>query len=195
MAEVKEDLELIGQAHNSKITRQIGAARGIWERYTHRAAVPQQWVFIVESEFAREGGQTLVGTAGAGRAQTESLVACRRVLELPMVPFVSVDGVQYKDCIEDAYVAAVVDDDYTVEPDANMGRLIWSNDKALPAFRRIVYTSGYDAGEMPAEYQETLLKLVVFLFENRGDVESKLPTSLMSELKGQGTGTNVGYWS
>lgn len=196
VAEAKEELELIGQAHDSKIARKISAARSIWERYTGRAAVPQQWVFVIESELAREGGRTLVGSAGAGSAQVESRIACRHTVELPKVPFVSVDKVESKDAIDEDYTEPTVDQDYRIDPQANMGRLIWNLDAALPSFRRITYTAGYNPGELPAEYQETILKLTVFGFENRGDIESKLPTSLVAELRGQSTGTNnAGYWS
>lgn len=193
LAEAKDELELIGHAHDSKVTRQIGAARAIWERHTKRAAVPQQWAFVVESDAAAEDYENLVGGPAGGRAQTQSLIACRRVLELPRVPFVSVDAVYSKEKVTDEY-AAVDAADYSVEDTEQRGRVTWNEGVSIPPFRKIEYTAGYSAGALPADYQETILKLVVFLFENRGDVESKIPTAIMGEMMSQKTGTIAGYW-
>lgn len=193
LAEAKEELELIGHAHDSKVTRQISAARIIWERHTKRAAVRQQWAFTVESDAAAQDYENLVGGPAGGRSQTQSLMSQRRVIELPRVPFVSVDAVQSKEKVTDVY-ATTDAEDYTVETTQQRGRVIWNSGVSLPPFRKITYTCGYAAGELPADYQETILKLVVFLFECRGDVESKLPTSIVGEMSSQKTGTLAGYW-
>lgn len=194
VAEAKDEVELIGHAHDAKLARKIGAAREIWERHTKRASVSQKWRLIIESEFARDDYQSFVGGTVAGAVITESQLACRRVVELPWPPIVSVDQVQSRTSITDDW-ADVDADDYVVDLTAEVGRVTWKSTATLPPFRQIDFTAGYETGNLPADAMETILKLVVFLFENRGDVESKIPTAIMGELQSQATGTRGGYYS
>ncbi|MEL6106668.1 MAG: hypothetical protein AAFU85_11545 [Planctomycetota bacterium] len=191
--EARDELELVGHAHDSKIIRKIHAATRIWERYTKRAAVPQTWVYVVESELAAQAGHVVSGGLVEGRAQTETALACRPVLELPRPPVISVDKVESREDIEDDYSETDAAD-FKIEADSavdDIGRVIWLPGKTVPSFRRITFSCGYDGGELPPECQETILKMVVHSFHNRGDMETKWPTALKSELHGQIAG-NVG---
>ncbi|MEM0926108.1 MAG: hypothetical protein AAGJ83_08735, partial [Planctomycetota bacterium] len=122
-----------------------------------------------------------------------SLVSCRRVLELPQLPVISVEKVQVKECVEDSFADAEAAT-YAVQTNDGSAIVTWVQGESIPPFRRIEYTAGY-ANDFPEDYQETILKLVVHLFFQRGDVDAVIPRALMAELRSQSTGAHAGYFS
>lgn len=115
------------------------------------------------------------------------------MLELPAIPVITVDSVQVKQCVQDEYADAEATA-YTVRIVDGSASVTWLPGESVPPFRRIEYTAGYE-DDLPEDFQETILKLVVHSFTERGDVESRIPRALMSELRSQSTGRQPGYWS
>lgn len=164
--EAREQLE-VDESFDAKLNLWIPAAVGEYERMTRRALMPQIW--SLESQDAV------------------------RAIELPRPPLISVDEVQSKDLLEDDWVD-VAADDYTLEANRSPARLTWVDDQ--PRFVRVVYTCGYESpDDIPPEFKLSILQLITFIAENRGDVEAKLPIALKAMIDGQSTGTRVGYWT
>lgn len=165
--EARDQIEIPDDSFDTKLDLWIPAATEEFERMTRRAMVPQTWVY--ESEDAV------------------------RAIELPRPPLIEIVSVYSKDQIEDEW-EEVDEDDYVVQTNRSPARLTWLDEQ--PRFIQVTYRAGYeDIGDVPAEYKLSILQLIAFSSENRGDVEAKLPTALKARIAGQAAGTKLGYWT
>lgn len=166
LEEAREQLE-VDEDFDAKLNLWIPAAVGEYERMTRRAMMPQTW--SLESQDAV------------------------RAIELPRPPLISVDEVQSKDQLQDDWVD-VDSEDYSIESTRSPARLTWIGDQ--PRFVRVVYTCGYQSpDDVPPEFKLSILQLLTFISENRGDVDARMPIALRAMIDGQSTGTRVGYWT
>jgi uncharacterized phiE125 gp8 family phage protein len=167
LAEARDYLEISGTDSDVKINRVLASAIGMFERHTRRALALQTWVFEV--------------SAPCGP------------IELPRPPLAEIVSCMSRENATDDW-AAVDEDDYVLDADRSPAQLTWSN--GPPNHVRVEYRCGHaDRSDIPSDYITSVLQLVVFLFENRGDVESKLPISLRAMLDDQRSGTAANYFS
>lgn len=165
--EARDYLEQPGNDADTKIFRAIDSAAAMFERHTRRALMLQTWTL-----------ETSCKTTA---------------IELPRPPLVSIVSCQSRQETTDDW-ADVLASDYVLEADRSPARMTWTEPQ--PPYLKIVYQCGYaDRSELPSDYITSVLQLVTFLFENRGDVEAKLPISLKAMLDEQRAGTVQHYFS
>jgi uncharacterized phiE125 gp8 family phage protein len=167
LEEAREQIEAFEDESDAKLNLWIPAATEMFERLTRRALLPQTW--LLESEDAV------------------------REIELPRPPLISITSVKSKERIEEDW-EDVADEDYTLQSNRSPARLTWLDGQ--PRFVQVIYTAGHaNVADIPGEYRMTILQLVAFFAENRGDVEAKMPIALRAMIAGQSAGTKLGYWS
>lgn len=164
--EAREYLDIPGAYQDDKLCTLILDAQEEFQRLTHRAIVPQTFVYEECSPWNN--------------------------IELPLPPVTAIVSVKSKDNLEDAWVA-VDSADYIVDITRSPAEIVWIDSR--PEFVQVTYECGYAAGSAPANFKVTLLQLIAFVFENRGDIEARMPTALKSRLQGQSAGTVLGFWS
>lgn len=164
--EARDYLEQPGTDADAKITRAIRSAVNLFERHTRRALMLQTWLFETSADDIP--------------------------LELPRPPFVDIVTCQSRDEPVDAWVE-VDAADYVLESERSPARLTWIAHQ--PPHVRITYRCGAaDRCDIPSDYVTSVLQLVTFLFENRGDAEAKLPISIVAMLDEQRSGTLFNYF-
>lgn len=167
LAEAREQIEVSDDSFDAKLGLWIPAATDQFESLTRRALIPQTW--LLESEDAV------------------------RAIELPRPPLIEVTEVNFKDRLEDEWQAAD-EDTYVLQDNRSPARITWLDDQ--PRFVQVEYTAGYvDQADIPSQYKLSILQLIAFISENRGDVEAKMPIALKSLIAGQSAGTKLGYWT
>lgn len=167
LAEARDQIEIPDDSFDTKLNLWIPAATAEFERLTRRALLPQTWLL-----------------------ETEDVV---RSIELPRPPLIEIDSVFSKQNLEDEW-EEVDEADYTLQTNRSPARLTWVDSQ--PCFIKVTYQAGYeDPADIPADYKLTILQLIAFIAENRGDVDAKLPIALKSMIGGQSAGTKIGYWT
>ena len=165
--EAKQHLRGIGHScDDDLIERLIQSASVRFERMTGRALTPQTWLLEVDEAV--------------------------RAIELPRPPLIEIVLVRSKSDLHDDW-NDVDPSEYTIQENRTPARLTWRDEQ--PRFIQVKYRAGLERREdVPPDYRDCILQLVVFEYENPGDMEAKLPTALHGWITGCRTGTMTGYW-
>lgn len=168
VVDAREQLNIIGSDDDAMITRAIGAATRKFERHTRRALLEQSYRLEIENN--------------------------NGPIEIPRPPLVSIDSIKSKQQLTDSWTT-VAADDYTLQSSREPAQITWDSG-TTPPYVQIDFTCGYaTSDDVPEDYRMSILQLVAFMYENRGDVEAKIPLALRGMLDSQRVGCVTGYWS
>lgn len=185
LADAKLHLRVTTSSEDSLITSYIKAARVLCENYSQKAFVTQTWKLFLDGWPRSSKRDTWWD--GVREGSINDLFLVKRDLELPRAPLVSVTHIKVYDAAE---VATTLDSDtYGVDSSSNPGRIYLQSGQTWPTVGRpsngieIQYVAGYgSASDVPDDIKTAILMLIAHLYENRGDVDTELPTTVQALL-------------
>lgn len=164
-------------AHDSHLTRIIGAVTRDVERHTRRALITQTW-----------------------QLKLREFRATRRIL-LPRPPLASIGSIVY---FNDSGVSTTLSSAlYQVATGSTPGFVEPAYGQDWPSTRAetaeaitITYTCGYgdEPDDIPEEFQNVIIELSVFRFTSRGDVDAAIPKHIKWALDSLKCGTKFEYY-
>lgn len=179
--EVKEFLRLDGTAEDTTLDIYIAAATDFVERYTGLKLINQTWdLWLDRFEYNRRGGEWWDGVRNG---PVDILNMGSDYIDLPFGPCSSVTSLTTYD--DDNASAVYNAANYTLDVANTPARLYLNEGETWPTDLRsrnavqvtAVYGYGASSSDVPTQLRQAVLVLVGWLYENRGDCDSKeIPT-------------------
>jgi hypothetical protein len=176
LAEAKSFLRVDSTDEDTLITTLIGVATSAVENFTGRKLISQTWDYFLD-RFPTHGTQWWDGVREGALSE---FITCKRFIELPLYPLVSLTYLKTYDEANSEYTMTA--SDYFVDTNTEPSRVALANYAQWPSTVlrnssaiQIRCVVGYaDADAVPKPLKQAILDILTGLYECRGEGEAKI---------------------